>query len=171
MNCITSFFWHFFILFLKYEKTILYLISDGIAVHCLCINNFWFWNCVCCNNAYLDQYSSSCYIYTTWFRACQEQTSKTSFISISTTFSSWFLCFSLPIFMFDLLFPGLKKAQTRFFVNLIWAFYISHVWFLRQENPFYRFFHPKMKKAVMNFLNHYCFKQLFSGGIEPPTSA
>ena len=33
------------------------------------------------------------------------------------------------------------------------------------------FFHPKMKKAVMNFLNHYCFKQLFSGGIEPPTSA
>ena len=23
----------------------------------------------------------------------------------------------------------------------------------------------------MNFLNHYCFKQLFSGGIEPPTSA
>ena len=34
-------------------------------------------------------------------------------------FSSWSLCFSLPIFMFDLLFPGLKKAQTRFFVNLI----------------------------------------------------
>jgi len=33
------------------------------------------------------------------------------------------------------------------------------------------FFHPKMKKAVMNFLNHYCFKQLFSGEIEPPTSA
>ena len=33
------------------------------------------------------------------------------------------------------------------------------------------FFHPKMKKAVMNFLNHYCFKQLFSGGIEPPISA
>ena len=33
------------------------------------------------------------------------------------------------------------------------------------------FFHPKMKKAVMNFLNNYCFKQLFSGGIEPPTSA
>ena len=33
------------------------------------------------------------------------------------------------------------------------------------------FFHPKMKKAVMNFLNHYCFKQLFSGGIEPTTSA
>ena len=65
----------------------------------------------------------------------------------------------------------LKKAQTRFFVNLIWAFYISQVWFLRQENQFYRFFHPKMKKAVMNFLNHYCFKQLFSGGIEPPTSA
>ncbi len=153
------------------KKTILYLISDSIAVHCLCINNFWFWNCVCCNNAYLDQYSSSCYIYTTWFRACQEQTSKTSFISISTTFSSWSLCFSLPIFMFDLLFPGLKKAQTRFFVNLIWAFYISQVWFLRQENQFYRFFHPKMKKAVMNFLNHYCFKQLFSGGIEPPTSA
>jgi len=23
----------------------------------------------------------------------------------------------------------------------------------------------------MNFLNHYCFKQLFSGGIEPPISA
>ena len=23
----------------------------------------------------------------------------------------------------------------------------------------------------MNFLNHYCFKQLFSGGIEPTTSA
>ena len=63
------------------KKTILYLVSDGIAVHCLCINNFWFWNCVCCNNAYLDQYSSSCYIYTTWFRACQEQTSKTSFSS------------------------------------------------------------------------------------------
>ena len=115
---------------------------------------------------------------------------------------------------FDLLFPELKNAQTRFFVNLIWAFYISQVWFLRQENQFYRFwqpfsyitqylkipggnhylsfgwkflifsgwnnhffndfrwiFPPKNEKAVMNFLNHYCFKQLFSGGIEPPTSA
>ena len=71
------------------KKTILYLISDGIAIHWLCINNFWFWNCVCCNNAYLDQYSSSCYIYTTWFRACQEQTSKTSFSSCIQILLFW----------------------------------------------------------------------------------
>ena len=43
---------------------------------------------------------------------------------------------------FDLLFPELKNAQTRFFVNLIWAIYISQVWFLRQENQFYRFLQP-----------------------------
>ena len=29
----------------------------------------------------------------------------------------------------------------------------------------------KVVEIEMNFLNHYCFKQLFSGGIEPPTSA
>ena len=39
------------------------------------------------------------------------------------------------------------------------------------RKPILQIFPPKMKKAVMNFLNHYCFKQLFSGGIEPPTSA
>ena len=43
--------------------------------------------------------------------------------------------------------------------------------FSDKKTNFTDFYNPKMKKAVMNFLNHYCFKQLFSGGIEPPTSA
>ena len=40
-------------------------------------------------------------------------------IVAEATFSSRSLCFSLPVFIFNLLFPGLKNAQTRFFVNLI----------------------------------------------------
>ena len=49
-----------------------------------------------------------------------------------------------------------------------WKFLILGGWNNHFFNDFRWIFPPKNEKAVMNFLNHYCFKQLFSGGNRTP---